>query len=192
MPFPPYQDEFGIHNAKLDTPNPADWWPVQPNVCECVGYCLMALRRLEAVSETGTDTLNLDDILALGTGALEECSTLLTCEACTRTHAHQTPDREASGMLVGATLVRISYLYLDAAYRVMALETKSDSQERAARRAGLAQGLARFDGVCGAYAQVFGGFGRGGGSGVITPMTEHLAARLKVLRAVCDWGTGAV
>lgn len=183
MPFRQYPSQLGP-NAELDTPNPAHW-PVHHQACECVGYCLGELKRLEAVSEGGgTDMLDLDDILTLGTSALDECSALLMCETCT-----QTPGRQASEMLAGATLIRISYLYLDGTCRI--LQTQN-GHERAAQRTRLAQGLARFDGVCGAYAQMFGGLGYGSGGGVVTPMMEHLGEKLKVLRAVCDWRAGAV
>jgi hypothetical protein len=201
MPLTPYPTELGTYAAP-DMSDPANR-PVQHSVCGCVGYCLGELRRLEAVSEGGTgtgtgtttDMLDLDDILALATGALEECSTLLACEACTQTQT-QTPDRQASEMLVGATLVRISDLYLDAACRV-ALGAKDGldmvaAAAAAAQRARLAQDVVRFDRVCGAYAQTFGGVGYGDGGGVTTPMVERLGEQLKVLRAVCDGRVGAV
>lgn len=129
--------------------------------------------------------LDVDDMLTLGTSALDECSALLMCETCT-----QTPDRQALETLAGATLIRISCLYLDGACRVL---QSQNGQERAAQRTRLAQSLARFDGVCGAYAQMFGGLRYGSGGGVVvTPMMEHLGERLKVFRAFCDWRAGAV
>ncbi|KAG7288520.1 hypothetical protein NEMBOFW57_004873 [Staphylotrichum longicolle] len=185
MPFSQYPSQLGT-NAELDTPNPAHW-AVQHQACECVGYCLRELERLQVVSDGGgTDMLDLDDMFALSTSALDECSALLMCETCI-----QTTGRQALETLAGSTLIRISYLYLDEACRVL---QSQNGQERAAQRTRLTQSLARFDGVCGAYAQMLAGSGMGAEAGgvVITPMMEHLGERLKVLRAVCDWRVGAV